>query len=336
MRNCFFRSIPILVALALLSLHAAGLAAQIDEGPPRLRVEGPPPPVAPAVISRDAAGDATVRATRLREPIRLDGVLDEPFYSEVPSISDFIQSLPVEGGEPSERTEVWIGFDDTDIYVSARVWDSAPESEWVANEMRRDTNQLRSERHVRGHVRHLLRPAERRHVLHHPLGGFAEFQITNEGNPEHRLEPGLGRAHGALRRRLDGGDADPVQVAPLPAGREQVWGLQLRRAMRRSNEWNYLHALPLSASGGGTGGAFRVSMYGTLVGIEAPPAEPEPRGEAVRHRGAPTDMSVSPALSNDPDADAGLDVKYGGHAEPHGRLHVQHRLSRRSRSTSSR
>ncbi len=29
------------------------------------------------------------------------------------------------------------------IYVSARAWDSAPESEWVANEMRRDTNQLR-------------------------------------------------------------------------------------------------------------------------------------------------------------------------------------------------
>ena len=33
-------------------------------------------------------------------------------------------------------------FDDTNIYVSARCWDSHPER-MVANEMRRDTNQLR-------------------------------------------------------------------------------------------------------------------------------------------------------------------------------------------------
>ena len=34
-------------------------------------------------------------------------------------------------------------FDDTNVYVSARLWESAPRSQWVANEMRRDTAQLR-------------------------------------------------------------------------------------------------------------------------------------------------------------------------------------------------
>ena len=43
----------------------------------------------------------------------------------------------------TEKTEAWIMFDDTNVYVSARIWDSAPESQWVANEMRRDTSQLR-------------------------------------------------------------------------------------------------------------------------------------------------------------------------------------------------
>ena len=37
-------------------------------------------------------------------------------------------------------------FDDDNIYVSARAWDSAPESQWIANEMRRDSfNLLRNE-----------------------------------------------------------------------------------------------------------------------------------------------------------------------------------------------
>jgi hypothetical protein len=61
---------------------------------------------------------------------------------------------------------------------------------------------------------------------------------------------------------------------------------------------------------GGAGGTFRVSMYGTLVGIEAPPAslnlEVKPYGIA----GTRTDLTATPQVSNDGYADAGLDVKY--------------------------
>ena len=35
-------------------------------------------------------------------------------------------------------------FDDDNLYVSARNYESVPESDWVANEMRRDTSQLRT------------------------------------------------------------------------------------------------------------------------------------------------------------------------------------------------
>ena len=311
MQTSPFWSTSVLAALALLSFDAAALAAQVDEGPPRLRVEGPPPPVAPAVISRDGEGNATVRATRLDESIRLDGVLDEPFYSRVPPISDFIQSLPVEGGEPSERTEAWIGFDDTDIYVSARVWDSAPESEWVANEMRRDTNQLR-QNDTFGVMFDTFYDRRNGVMFYtNPLGALAEFAITNEGNPNTDWNPVWDVRTG----RFDGGWTVEMQI-PFKSlryrpGTEQVWGLQLRRAIRRRNEWNYLTLIPLSASGGGAGGAFRVSRAGTLVGLEAPPAsrvfEVKPYGIA----GLTTDMSVSPPVENDGSADAGLDAKIG-------------------------
>ena len=56
----------------------------------RVQVEGPPPPAAPEVISRDDEGRATVRAIRVTEPMRTDGELDEAFYRTTASISDFI------------------------------------------------------------------------------------------------------------------------------------------------------------------------------------------------------------------------------------------------------
>ena len=99
-------------------------------------IDGPPAPIPPAVMRRDEQGRTTVRAIKVDEGIRLDGVLDEAVYSSIPAISDFIQQVPQAGAPATERTEAWILFDEVNIYVSARVWDSAPESEWIANEMR--------------------------------------------------------------------------------------------------------------------------------------------------------------------------------------------------------
>ncbi|MBI3263020.1 MAG: hypothetical protein HYZ58_07700, partial [Acidobacteria bacterium] len=121
---------------------AAGLGlSKIDVSAVR-PIDGPPPPVAPDTLSRDAAGRATVRAVRLTEPLKLDGMLDEGIYQTVPALSGFIQQLPNEGAPATERTEAWVLFDGRNVYVSARLWASVPESQWIANEMQRDSFQL--------------------------------------------------------------------------------------------------------------------------------------------------------------------------------------------------
>ena len=81
----------------------------------------PPPPLPPAVIARDAQRRATVRAVKLATGLRLDGRLDEPVYGIVPAIDDFIQQEPDEGAPGTERTEVWILFDDANVYVAGRL-----------------------------------------------------------------------------------------------------------------------------------------------------------------------------------------------------------------------
>src|SRR5882724_8806362 len=98
----------------------------------------PEPPAAPDSIRREADGRATIRAVRLTEPFRFDGVLDEKVYESVRPITGFIQNIPDHGQPASQNTEAWVLFDEKNIYVAARCWDTRPPSQWTANEMRRD------------------------------------------------------------------------------------------------------------------------------------------------------------------------------------------------------
>ena len=45
-----------------------------------------------------------------------DGVLDEPFWDEIEPITNFRQRVPVDGGEPTERTEARIAYDRDNLY----------------------------------------------------------------------------------------------------------------------------------------------------------------------------------------------------------------------------
>ena len=91
-----------------------------------------------------------------------------------------------------------------------------------------------------------------------------------------------------------------------------VWGLQLRRGIRRKNEWVYLTRLPLSAGGGsGSAGIFRVSAAGTLVGLEPPPASRNIEVKPYTIGGIATDLTANPVVDNERSGDVGIDVKYG-------------------------
>ena len=133
------------VTVAYADQSAPPLASPLSPTAPVASLElpfafdGPPPPAAPAVISRDESGRATIRAVRLTAPMRLDGLLDEVVYATVPPISDFIQVEPQEGTPATEKTEVWVTFDRDHVYVSFRCFESEP-TRVVANEMRRDGN----------------------------------------------------------------------------------------------------------------------------------------------------------------------------------------------------
>ena len=275
-------------------------------------IDGPPAPVAPAVMTRDEQGRATVRAIRLDEGLRLDGVLDEPVYGAVPAITGFIQQLPDSGAPATERTEAWIMFDETNVYVSARVWDSAPESQWVANEMRRDTTQLRQNDTFTAFFDTFYDRRNGFNFYTNPLGARSDSQFTNEGNPNNDWNPvwdvRTGRFEGGWTVEME----IPFKTLRYRSEPPYIWGIQLRRAIRRKNEWVYLTRLPMSAGGGsGAAGIFRVSAAGSLVGIEPPPASRNIEVKPYAIGGLTTDLTASPQIVDEGSGDGGIDVKYG-------------------------
>lgn len=92
-----------LSALVLALLPARHLAAQPD----------------------DAGGqDKTVHIMHEDDVVVVDGILDEAVWARATRVDDLHQVEPFEYGEPSQRTEILLYYDDDALYIGARLWDT--------------------------------------------------------------------------------------------------------------------------------------------------------------------------------------------------------------------
>ena len=294
----------LVVVGGLLAMCTAPLAAQ--------DVPAPPAAIAPGaglsdVVTRDADGHLTIRARRVDGAILVDGRLDDEPYFAVPAISDFVQQEPREGEPATEKTDVWIFFDQRHVYVSARCWDSHPER-MVANDMRRDGQNIFMNENfgVIFDTFHDQRNGLQFHT--NPLGGLADSLITDESNSNRDWNT----VWEVRTARFDEGwtveMAIPFQSLRYPSGATQSWGVNFRRIVRWKNETSFLSPVPASA---GMRGLMKVSSAATLVGIEPPTGGMNLEVKPYAISGLQTNLRATPAISNDWTRNAGFDVKYG-------------------------
>ena len=71
--------------------------------------------------------EKSITIVRTETPPTIDGILGDEAWSQAAVISDFLQSKPLEGAEPTERTEIYLLYDDNMLYIAGRFWDSEPE-----------------------------------------------------------------------------------------------------------------------------------------------------------------------------------------------------------------
>lgn len=78
------------------------------------------------VFSQDTL--KTLNAIRFKTSPTVDGKMDESEWKNTIISNDFVQSRPIEGGIPSQTTNIRIGYTDNAIYVFAELLDHHPDS----------------------------------------------------------------------------------------------------------------------------------------------------------------------------------------------------------------
>ena len=264
-------------------------------------------PVPPAVLARDANGHVTVRAVRIHEAIVVDGRLDDKVYREVQVITGFIQQVPDEGEPATEKTEVWLLYDDQNVYVSARCLDSQPER-IVANERARDGRAV-----FRNDVFTVIFDTfhDRRNgmgFMTNPLGAVLDYLITDERN----FNRDWNTVWDVRTSRSDEGwmveMAIPFKSLRFRAGGAQVWGINISRRIPWKNERAHLSPVPRSLDRRGN---MHLSSAATLVGLETPTSSKTLEVKPYAISGSLTDHDASPPHANDLTGDVGFDIKYG-------------------------
>jgi hypothetical protein len=266
----------------------------------------PAPGVAVAARGRESA--PTVRAHRVEAPIRIDGRLDEEAYGRTSAITGFVQQEPDEYAPATEKTEAWIFFDEDNIYVSARNWESQP-GRRVANEMRRDTAQLR-QNDTFAVLFDTFHDKRNGYIFYaNAIGGMADSQVTDEGPPN----ADWNTVWDVRTGEFDGGwiieMAIPFKSLRYQPGRDQTWGINLRRVVRWKNEWSYLAQVPRALTT--FRGILKVSSAGTLEGMQVPSGSRNLEFKPFALAGVSTDNTITPALADDFNSRIGGDMKYG-------------------------
>lgn len=263
-----------------------------------------------------AAARPTASAQRVEEGPTLDGdVLSDPIWAQATPITGFRQYQPNEGQPVSERTEVRMIFTRDTLYVGVVCYDSDPANIIVADS-RRDSSLDNTDSFQM--IFDTFRDVQNGFVFGtNPAGVEYDGQVTNEGQGGGGLagyqQSGSGSGFnlnwdGAWEVRTKTTDigwmaefAIPFKTLRYPQSKDQVWGVNFQRNIRRKMEQAYWSPIPRQFN------LYRVSIAGTISGLQPP---------AFRNfklipyvLGQVSTIGEQPA-DTDPDGNAGVDLKY--------------------------
>ena len=266
-----------------------------------------------------------VPATRLAEeaaaPV-VDGRVIDEAWSAVEPHTTFTQQDPNEGAPATERTEVRVLFDKSNVYIGIICFDSEP-NKIIVNQSRRDADISETDSVIV--VFDTFNDTQNAFVFGtNPLGIEYDGQVAGEGQSSgiaSRQSGTQGSQRGGINafnanwdgnwrvrssvteRGWESEFAIPLKTLRYAAGSDRTWGFNVKRNIRRKNEQVFLSAIPRGSD------VFRVSMAAKLTGLDLPQRRdlkftPYALASADKDFTAPSDQL-------DRNGDVGLDVKWG-------------------------
>jgi len=210
-------------------------------------------------IARKTSAEKKVfRAIRVESmaPV-IDGILDDPVWQNLEWESGFIQQQPYEGKDPSQETAFKILYDDNNVYVAFRAYDTSPDS--IVKRMTRKDEidgdivviQLDSYYDRRTAFTFMVNAA----------GVKMDGVFSNDGeNEDWTWDPIW---HVKTNCDEEGWTAEmkiPLSQLRFDKEENQVWGLQVARLLFRKEELSIWQFIPRDAPGW-------VHQFGELQGI---------------------------------------------------------------------
>jgi hypothetical protein len=176
----------------------------------------------------------TARANPIQQPVRVDGVLDEPAWESAVPIGPLLQRDPRQGEPATEQTEVRVLFTLDTLYFGIVCHDRAP-SGIVSTQLTRD-----ADLGVDDNVLVILDPfLDNRNGFFfqiNPAGARSDGQVSNNAESIGREWDGIWDA--AARKTPSGWEAEieiPFKTLRFnPA--QSAWGLNVERRIKRLNE----------------------------------------------------------------------------------------------------
>jgi hypothetical protein len=288
-------------ALVAWAVTAVGLLASAPD--PLAGQSSADAPHGAVVVEVGSRGGAPIVLTE--DGIEVDGRLDDKAWRTATPITEFVQSEPVEGAEPSARTVVRVLFDADAIYIGARLYE--PDPSRIARQLVR-----RGETGQADYFEVMLDPnLDRRtgYLFRVSAAGvqrdaylFDDTRQDASWEAVWKSEVYVDSLGWSVEMRIPWS-----QLRYEPGDASQTWGINFARWRVEAGELTYHALIPRNRHG-------FVSFFRPLPGV-SPPAHVrrvELRPYLLgRGRAAPSEPGDPFFSGREADARAGLDMRYG-------------------------
>jgi len=198
------------------------------------------------------------KVTRTTETPVIDGVINDDEWKSGEWGGDFIQFKPSDGNNATQKTEFKVLFDENNIYVAIKAFDSSPDS--IVKRISRRDNCDGDWVGIAFDSYHDLRTAFLFFVS--AAGTKGDEIMTNDGNNE----DGTWDAIWSVKTKIFDWGYDAEMSIPLSQLRFElsdggVWGVNVIRTIARNEEQSFWSYIPRSSSG-------IVHLFGEATGLE--------------------------------------------------------------------
>lgn len=198
-----------------------------------------------------------LRAVRTTTPPTIDGLLDDATWRGLTPDRRFTQNFPNEGRAPSQRTDLYVAFDDRALYIGIRAWDTDPRG-IVERLTRRDRDTDADKVQI-----DISSKNDRITAYHFDVNCAGVLEDAVRFNDTDYSTDWDGLWLGAAHRDAHGWTAEleiPLKTLRYEGGRSE-FGFQVRRLIQRRQEIDEWAYTPRAAHG-------EVSYYGVLDGLD--------------------------------------------------------------------